>query len=188
MRLGPVISYWAYSKGKPSFDRHIAESIQMQLFFKSHKGVTKKKKSNARLTNFTEQSPSWEANTHSASQEIYLPLRNRTVHYRIDKSPLLVPILRQMHSSTPSPNISLRSVLILFFHTRLGLPSGLFPTSSPTKNTVFLITPRRATCRAHLILLDLITLIIFYEDYKVMQLLIMQSYPNSELISSLDIR
>jgi hypothetical protein len=69
--------------------------------------------------------------------------------------------------SAPSHPISLRSSLILFFPLRLGLPSGLFPTGFPTNIFYeFLISSMRTTCPVHPILLDLITLTIFDEKYK----------------------
>jgi len=75
-----------------------------------------------------EQSPSWEANRFSASQEISHILWNPKVHYRIHKCPPTVPILSQLDPvHTPHPT-SWRSILILSFHLRLGLPSGLFPS------------------------------------------------------------
>jgi len=50
---------------------------------------------------------------------------------------------------------------------RLGLPIGLLPSGFPTKTQyTTLSTPIRATCPAHLILLDFITRTILGEEYK----------------------
>jgi len=66
----------------------------------------------------------------------------------------------------PQPT-SWRSILILSSHLRLGLPSGLFPPGFRTKTlNMPLLSPIRATCPAHLILLDFITRKIFGEQYR----------------------
>ena len=106
-----------------------------------------------------EQSPSWEADRFLAGQEIPCILGNPKVYYRIHKCPPTVPILSQLDPVHTHPHTtSWRSILILSFHLRLGLPSGLFPSGFPTK-TLYrsLLFPVCATCPTHLILLNFIT-------------------------------
>ena len=82
--------------------------------------------------------------------------------------------VRQLSLSWASPIQSIyphptswRSILILSTHLRLGLPSGLHPSGFLTKTLYTPISsPIRATCPAHLILLDFITRKILGEVYK----------------------
>jgi len=69
--------------------------------------------------------------------------------------------------SIPPHPTSWRSTLILSSHQHLGLPSGLFPSGFLSKTLyTHLLSPIRATCAAHLILLVLITRTTLAEEYR----------------------
>jgi len=68
--------------------------------------------------------------------------------------------------SIPSHLNSWRSILILSSWLRLCLPSRLFPSGCPTKTPYRPLLPIRATCPAHLIILDVITRTILGEQYR----------------------
>jgi hypothetical protein len=113
-----------------------------------------------------ELSLSWEADSHAATQELLNILWNPKIHYCVHRALHWSLYWARSIQSIPSHPISLRSILILSIHLRLGLLSGLssgFPTN---KLHALLISPTSATCPAHLILLDLIVLIILGEEYK----------------------
>jgi hypothetical protein len=103
----------------------------------------------------------------SHSQEISRILRNPDVQYRIYKNPPSVPALSQINSINAFHHTSWRSTLILSSHLNLSRRSRLVHSRLPTKilwAPLFSLIPAR--CLLYLILLDLITRMIFCEEFR----------------------
>jgi hypothetical protein len=115
-----------------------------------------------------ELSPSWEAISGTATQELFNILWNPKVYsLPCSQEPSTGPYPEPDQSSQCHPHpVSLKSILILSTHLRIGLPSGLFPSGFPTNILyAFLVSLIRATYPAYLIL-DSIIVIILGEAYE----------------------
>ena len=107
------------------------------------------------LTYSMVQSPSWEANWFAASQEIPAFYGTRRLITALTSvRHLSLSWASPIQSTYPHPT-SWRSILILSNHLSLGLPSGSFPPVSPPRPYTPPSSSIRATCPAHLILLNL---------------------------------
>ena len=89
------------------------------------------------LTYSMEQSPSWEANWFSASQEIPRILWNQKVHYSIHNSPPPVPILSQVGPVRTLLFHILKIHLNIIFPTMPGSPKWSLSHTFPHQNPVY---------------------------------------------------
>ena len=113
------------------------------------------------------QSPPWEANWFAASQEIPRISRNPKVHYRTHKRPPPVSILGQSNP-VHIPTSHLLEISSNIIHPSTPRSPQWSPSlRSPHQDPIHtLSSPIRATCPAHLILLDFVTRTILGEEYK----------------------
>jgi hypothetical protein len=98
-----------------------------------------------------EQSPSWDADRHPASQEIPCPLWNPKVHYRVRKSQWLFPTLSQMNPLHAFSSYFLNNHVNIIHPSKPGSSEWSLPFRFRTNILcAFLISPMRPTCPAHL--------------------------------------
>jgi len=113
-RSSEVSKYPETSPSGSSSPEDEANTILRNVGKNSPNDIVTSQKTQIFYTNYLEQSPSWEANRVSASQEIPRILYNTNVHYRIHNSRTPIP----QHQSSPCPTYH-----FLKIHFDIILPS-----------------------------------------------------------------
>ena len=120
------------------------------------------------LTYSMEQSPSWEANLFTGSQEVPRILWNRRIHCRIQKCPQTVPILSHLDPFHIPTSHILKSRLNSFLPSTSGSSKWSLSIRFLHQNPVYTFHLLH-TCYmppAHLILFDLITRKTLGDEYS----------------------
>jgi hypothetical protein len=108
-------------------------------------------------------SPSWEADSHSAIQEISRLQWNTKVHYRGYMSPPLILILSQMHPVHTLPPCCLKIYYNIILPFKLSSSQWSLPYCFATTSLYeFFISSIRVTSHSF----DMMTVIIFGEAYN----------------------
>jgi hypothetical protein len=111
---------------------YVIELVDSAGFYTSHGGIPLRS---------PRSSPSWEIKSPADGQEIRRLLWNPKIYYRVHNNLPQNHILGQTNPYNHA--VSLRCVLILSSHLRLGLSTSLFLISFPTKNHI--TSPIRVT-------------------------------------------
>lgn len=109
-----------------------------------------------------EQGTPWEADSFSDSREVFSILWNSKVRYRVHNSLLLFPILSHMNHVHAFPFCLFTISFNIFRSSTLRSSKW---SLIPSKLSMYFSSLIRATCSAHHVLHELITLIIFCGEY-----------------------